>query len=201
MNLRIIFILAFLWPIQLFARMQESKPPLALSIHYSDGLSAKSSTSALPEIILFMEHTHLHLIISNISDHDVTLWRPFCPAGDEAITFEFKESELSKEIMKAHIRMGYTAGMAYEKTLTLAPNDSLVFNVDFLGYWDFPFEVKSREMKKIFIRAVYNPKPAPKSDLKMPPQANDVWFGRVETGWENVVIINRTDKNLFEKAP
>jgi hypothetical protein len=198
MNLRIVYVFIFLWPILLCARTQETKSPLALSIRYKDGLSSKSSTSKPPEIIL-MEHGHLHLLISNASDHNVTLWRPFCPPGDEAITFEFKESETSKEIMRARIQMGYTAGMGFAKTLTLVPNDSLVFDVDFLNYWDFPFKIKSGEIKKLTMRAVYNPKPINDVNVSKAKdlQVKDLWSGRVETGWEKVMIINRTGNELF----
>jgi hypothetical protein len=199
MNLRVACIIIILWPILICAHAQEMKSPLAISIRYSDGLSSKSSTSQPPEINLFMQHTHLHLVVLNASDHNVTLWRPFCPPGDEAISFEFKESETSNDIMKARIAMGYTAGMGYAKTLTLVPNDSLVFNVDFLRYWEFPFRIKSGEIKTLLIRAVYNPKSV--DDVNGPKakdiQTKDLWSGRVETGWEKVVINNRTGKGLF----
>jgi hypothetical protein len=178
----------------------QDAPPLRLSIHYLDGLSARSGK--LPKEIRFLHYgCHLSLLLTNSTKDDMHLWKPNCPEGDAAIHLEFKRDTDSKEIGIAQISQVYTGGMGIPKTMTLVPGDSFVQRIDFSSYWSLPFVLEPKAQSEMLVRAVYESKPIdpkrPARDYEAAPHAAKVWTGRIETEWERVRIVNLTDA----KAP
>ena len=170
--------------------------PLRLSIHYLDGLSAQSRDE--PQEIRFLHHgCHLSLLLTNTSKHEIHLWKPYCPEGDDAIRLEFKVSHDSEEVGIARTSHSYTGGMGIAKTFRLVPGDSLVYRIDFSSFWSLPFVLESHKGRELLLRAVYESKPLQRPvPTLIPGTADKVWVGRVQTDWERVKIWNVTDETV-----
>jgi hypothetical protein len=140
---------------------------------------------------------HLSLLLTNTTKDEIHLWKPNCPEGDDAIRLEFKLDEDSKEVGAARTSHVYTGGMGIPKTMKLASGDSLVYRIDFSGFWSLPFVLKPGAQANLLVRAVYESKPMNAVRQRLipnaTPNANKVWTGRVETEWEQVRIVNLTD--------
>lgn len=174
--------------------------PLKLNVHYVDSSPQELSGGEIPKIVLSAEHAQMSLEIKNISDENLVLWQFNTPAGDAAVRFEFKMTPSSKNIFVAKVSQIYTGGMGIPKTFHLTPHDSFKFNVNFLSYWNFPFNYEFKR-KIVYIRAVYASKSlaeiyAPKTRSEMSRfavEAKNVWLGTVRTQWQKVEIINDTN--------
>ena len=104
-------------PVQDSATDSKQKPidkKLMLSLHFLDGLSAKSDDN-MPDIRFLHYGCHLSLLLTNKAGENVTLWKPYCPEGDSAIRLEFKKTSESKTVGVARISLNYTGGMGSQK--------------------------------------------------------------------------------------
>jgi hypothetical protein len=194
----------------------EKNIPLTLTLYDSHGLSADSAADHVLEIILFKSNTHIHLKISNTTDHGLILWRPYCPQGDAAMNIEFRQSAVPDKVLVAHAGMGYayTAGMGNPTVFTLAPRDDLIVNVDFLNEWNLPFAMKAAETREFEMRAVYRSESLTEDKFKQlfgteemehlygtkemmehvlgTKEIRRVWSGIAASKWQKVRVINRT---------
>jgi len=166
--------------------------PLRVSIHYLDGLSGQSSDKP-PEIRFLRNGCHLSVLLTNVTEKDIHLWRPYCPQGDDAIRLEFKRNADSKEVGSAHMVRCYTGGSGLPKTLKLVSRDSLIYRVDFSESWSLPFVLEPGTSSSFLVRAVYDSKPLDPKRSYRPADAEKVWQGRIETPWEEVRVVNVTE--------
>lgn len=203
MNAASLFLAVWVWAISL---AQASEPAqtsaIAVTLHDSHGLSAASAESHLLEIILFKPHTHLHLKISNSTQKELTLWRPYCPEGDDAMSIEFREAKAPDKVFRSHTSYGYTGGMGIPKVLTLAAGDDLLVNVDLLNEWVLPFPIQADEIREVEVRAVY--RSAPLTDERQKhmfgsTEKDQVWSGVSTSEWHKARIINRTGSKLVPR--
>ena len=182
------------------AREPEPPPPAAkpqsevtITIHDSHGVSFESKWDDLPEIILFAPHTHIHLKISNVSDKPLTLWQPYCPDGDLAMTIEFRDPAKPDEILRSGLRQGYTAGMGFPKVFQLAPRGDLIVNVDLAdGYWTMPVALAEGQSREMEVRAVYESENRPL--IKSGEKELRAWTGKAVSPWHKMRLINRTGR-------
>src|SRR5262245_27594453 len=65
---------------------------VTVTLHDSHGVSSDSAKNHVLEVILFRPHTHMHFKTSTTTDQGFTLWRPYCPQGDAAMSIEFREA-------------------------------------------------------------------------------------------------------------
>lgn len=186
------------------AHAVEPSPTSAISvtIHDSHGLSAASAKSHHLEIILFKPHTHFHLKISNTTQQALTLWRPYCPEGDDAMSIEFREPSAPDKVFRAHTGYSYTGGMGIPKVLVLAPADDLLVNVDFLNEWVLPFPMQADEIREMEVRATY--RSAPLTDERQKrlfgsKEKDSVWTGESVSEWHKVRIVNGTGSKINPK--
>jgi len=165
--------------------------PLAISIHYLDGLSTRSGSA--PREIRYLWHgAPFSLLLTNTSNRPIHLWKPYSPDGDKAIRLEFAKSG-SGHIGVARTSFAYTGGMGLPKTFTLAPGDSLVYQIDFASYWAVPFTLAPGATCELLVRAVYESRPISNSSEFDPPDAGSVWQGSVATEWEHVRLVNLSE--------
>jgi hypothetical protein len=188
---------------------------VAVTFFDSNGLSAESAPDHVVELVLFKEHNHAHLKISNTTDHPLVLWQPHCPEGDRAMTIEFRESAAPDKVYRAFAGMNhvYLTGMGLPKTLTLAPSADLIANVDFLNDWSFPFSMNATETRDLEIRVVYRSARLSEEEFKRytgkdmeklygskelaervlgTKMMEQVWTGVATSDWEKVRVFNRT---------
>jgi hypothetical protein len=178
---------------------------IGISLHFQDGISSKSKEALPGEYLqdrfpqIYVSDKFLNtisIVLKNRTDQPLFLWKSGCPEADYAITFEFKESEDSKEIMSAKCRKSHVAGgSGNPRVVELSAQDCVVHHVRWgLEGWELPFKIDSGESRKIFMRAVYNPERIilSKEQLKskgiqeMRPFYEAVWVGKVETEWVKV---------------
>lgn len=175
---------------------------ITVTLHDSHGLSAASAESHLLEIILFKPHTHFHLKISNTTQKDLTLWRPYCLEGDDAMSIEFREAKAPDKVFRSHTGYSYTGGMGIPKVLTLAAGDDLLVNVDLLNEWVLPFPLQPDEIREMEVRAVYRSGPLTDERQKSlfgSKKKEQVWSGVSTSEWHKARIINRTGSKLDPK--
>ena len=172
---------------------------ITVTLHDSHGVSADSAKDHLLEVILFKPHTAIHFKISNTTDRGLTLWRPKCPQGDDAMSIEFRESvepEAARaKVLRGHTGYVYTGGMGIPKWFTLAPHNDLIVNVDFQNDWVLPFAMKADETRELEMRAVYRSEPLTPEQQKRLLEGTEVpqvWNGAAASEWQKVRIINRT---------
>jgi hypothetical protein len=168
-----------------------SSAPITISIHYFDGLSTRSGP-APREIRYFWYGAPFSLLLTNTSSKTLHLWKPYSPEGDKAIRLEFKKTE-SDRTGVAHPPYGHMGSNALPKTFTLAPGDSLVYQINLPGNWVVPFTLESVTTCELLVRAVYESGPVGYPSKFDPPDAGAVWQGRVATDWEHVRIVNVSD--------
>lgn len=187
-------------------------------IHYGGGLSTRSNlvgpTNYLSKIdtspeIVFLEWSNpFHVVIKNRSNEPIFLWRPHggFPLGDQALTFEFKESLSSEKIMYAKYCVDYTVG-AIPQVVKLVSQDFIIMDVDFNQYWCFPFQVPLYDKKEVFMRAVYTSQPLNPDSISIESFRREwktfhesVWTGKVQTEWVKVRFTNRTAENKPSKV-
>jgi hypothetical protein len=163
-----------------------------VSLHYLDGLSAASRDT--PQDIRFLPSgCPLSLLLTNTTKGEIHLWKPNCPQGDDAIRLEFKRDTESKEIDTARMAREYTGGSGRPRTMKLAPDDSLICQIDLSSSWSLPFVLKPGAKADLLVRAVYESKPIASHKSPLAPHADTVWNGRIQTEWERVRIGNITD--------
>ncbi|HEY1053416.1 MAG TPA: hypothetical protein VGE39_26775 [Prosthecobacter sp.] len=170
---------------------------VSVAIHDSHGLSARSAPGKLLEIILFTANTPIYLKITNTTDRELTLWRPRCPEGDDAMTIEFRDPASSVKVLRAKTAYDYHAGMGIPKVLALASKDDLIVKVDFLSEWRLPILLQAEETRELEMRVVYRSGPltdATKKRLFESKAMLGVWTGTVTTDWHKARLINRTGK-------
>jgi len=168
---------------------------VSVTLHDSHGLSARSAPSGRLEVILFASHTHIHFKISNTTKQALTLWQPYCPEGDFAMTIEFRDPNAPDKILRAGTCYSYTGGMGIPKVLALAPGDDLMVNVDFLSEWNLPVALKADESRELEIRAVYESKPLTdqsRTRAVASKEVEQVWSGTATSAWNKARLVNRT---------
>ena len=188
-------------PVQDSATDSKQKPidkKLMLSLHFLDGLSAKSDDN-MPDIRFLHYGCNLSLLLTNKAGENVTLWKPYCPEGDSAIRLEFKKTSESKTVGVARISHNYTGGMGVPKTFTLVPSDSLVHRIDLSSYWSLPFVLNDGDDTTVFVRAVYESDKAESKRSFLPKQSGDVWVGKIETDWTQVRLSNVSGKPVASR--
>ena len=182
-------------------RCQDSDPsvgPLKLSIHYADGLSPRSNPR--PKIRFFGNENSVSLLLTNTSDDSILLWDPKDPRGIQTFRLEFKRQEDSNTVGVATQNMVDGGPSLWEKTITIASGDSLVYPINLSSYWSLPFQLGPGQGAELFVRVVYESK---RVDATSPSagQSPKVWEGRVETEWQRVVISNTTEKPVPNITP
>ena len=188
-------------PVQDSATDSKQKPidkKLMLSLHFLDGLSAKSDDN-MPDMRFLHYGCHLSLLLTNKAGENVTLWKPYCPEGDSAIRLEFKKTPESKTVGVARISHAYTGGMGISKTFTLVPSDSLVHRIGLSSYWSLPFVLNDGDDTTVFVRAVYESDKADSKRSSLPKQSGDVWVGKIETDWTQVRLSNVSGKPVTSR--
>lgn len=181
---------------------------LSLALHYTNGVTGRSTTTTKslrekerPEVILFADHTHIHLKFSNNSENELLIWKHYCPQGDRAMRIEFRNPDKPDEIRTSRLRRDYTGGMGIPKVVKLAPSDDYIVDIDFLADWKIPFALGVREQVVMEMRAVYESTPMDSEEIlynefllgdRFSPMARSVWTGTVASPWDQVVVINRT---------
>ncbi len=173
-------------------------PDLSLSLHYLDGLSAASNGN-LPSIRFQRDGCHLSLLLTNKTGEVVTLWKPYCPQGDDAMRLEFKKAADSKTIGIAHTTRGYTGGMGIPKTFQLLPGNSLVHRIDLSRYWSLPFVLNDGDDTTVFVRAVYKSDKVDPKQVPLAENAGDVWVGEIATEWQQVRLTNASERRIETK--
>jgi len=186
------------YPVQ--AAELQTNTNVSVTIHDSHGLSVNSAPNELLEIVLFASHTHIHLKISNTTKKGLTLWRPYCPEGDRAMTIEFRETGSPDRIFRGGTGYDYTGGMGIPKVLTLAPGDDLIVNVDFLSEWTLPVTLKAGEVRELEMRAVYRSEPLAGKRMLGSKDAERVWTGTATSKWSKVRVVNRTGAPVEAKS-
>ena len=182
----------------------QTNSAVSVALHDSHGLSPRSAPNGRLEIILFASHTHIHFKISNTTKQALKLWQPGCPEGDFAMTIEFREPSAPDKISRSGTGNDYTAGMGVPKVLTLAPDDDLMVNVDFLSRsgWNLPVALKAGESRELEVRAVYRPAPLTDQTTKRMfelKETEQVWTGVATSTWNKARIINRTGAPIEAK--
>ena len=173
---------------------------VAVTLHDSHGVSSDSAQNHVLEVILLRPHTHMHFKISNTTGQALTLWRPYCPEGDAAMSIEFREPSAPDKIFRARTGFDYTGGMGIPKVFTLAPRNDLIVNVDFQSEWLLPFALETGQIRELEMRAVY--RSGPLTDDNRPFTSKEmerVWSGVATSNWQKVRIINRTGERFERK--
>lgn len=183
----------------------EPTSPLKVTLHDSHGLTQASAPDHRLELILFADHTHMHVRLSNSSDETLTLWKPFCPEGDDAILLEFRESAHPERVLRASPGWGYTAAMGFPKAFGLAPHDDLIVNINFVSDvdWIFPTKVAKDARLDMEVRVGYRSQNLTEDQSKRiaPYPVAKVWEGEVVGKWQPITIINRSGKTIPLKTP
>ena len=201
-------IAALLIGVACIVQAEESEPAkssgVTVMIHDSQGVSFDSAPNQVLEVILFKSHTHIHFKISNTTDKGLTLWRPYCPQGDAAMSIEFREVDVPDKVYRSYPGYyAYTRGMGIPKVFTLAPSNDLIVNVDFLSEWILPMTVKADQTRELEMRAVYRSVPLTDEQKKRllpePVKIEQVWSGGATSNWQKVRIINRTGATVEPK--
>jgi hypothetical protein len=175
---------------------------IAVTLHDSHGVSSASAQNHVLELILFRPHTHMHFKISNTTDQELTLWRPYCPEGDAAMSIEFREASVPDKVFRAHTGFDYTGGMGIPKVFTLAARDDLIVNVDFQSEWILPFAMEVGQIRELQMRAVYRSQPLTddsQNRLFKSKEMQQVWSGVATSNWQKVRIINRTGERFEQR--
>lgn len=169
---------------------------IALTLHDSNGVSAESARDRQLEVILFREHTHIHLKISNKTDSGLTLWQPDCPQGDYAMSVLFRDPKVPDKVYLAQKVQSYTGGMGIPKVFNLAARSDLLVNVDLGIWWRLPFELAEGETREMEIQASYSSEALPEQGALEKYKLRPVWIGTSTSAWEKVRIVNRTGKKV-----
>ena len=186
---------------------------VAVTLHDSHGVSSDSAQNRVLEIILFKPHTRIHFKISNTTDQGLTLWRPYCPQGDAAMSIEFREARAPDKTFRARTGFDYTAGMGIPKVFTLAPHNDLIVNVDFQSEWILSLTLEVDQIRELEMRAVYRSEPFSEAERNLPgadkallagwnndiKKMEQVWTGVATSNWQKVRIINRTGGRFERK--
>ena len=179
--------------------------PLRVTLHDSHGFSAASAPNQRLELVLFADHTHMHFRISNTTDQTLSLWKPYCPEGDDAIVVEFREPAHPQKVLRATTGWCYTGGMGLPKVFGLVGHDDLIVNINFTSgmNWILPMPVPQDARLDMEVRVGYRSRNLSAEELKRYSTypVGKVWEGEVVGDWQPITILNRTGKSIEKKAP
>jgi hypothetical protein len=181
-----------------------SEAPLKVTLHDSHGLSIASAPNKRLELVLFAEHTHLHLRISNTTNQTMTFWKPYCPQGDDAIVVKFREPAHPQKVLRASTGWSYTGGMGIPKVFELVGHDDLIVNINFISgmVWILPMQIPKDARLDMEVRVGYRSRNLTADELKRSGATPvKVWEGEVLSDWQPITSLNRTGKAFDRKAP
>jgi len=201
--MKIIFLTLALFSQLFIPQAVAAEAALRVTLHDSDGLSVASAPEGRLELILFADHTHLHLRVTNLTDQPVTLWKPFCPEGDHSILVEFRDPATPHKVLRATPGWDYTGGMGIPKTFSLAAHDDLIVNVNFVSDsdWILPMRIAKDERRELEVRVGYRSRNLDDKTAKQfeNDKLQKVWEGEVIGDWHRIVLSNRSGKAIGEK--
>ena len=152
----------------------EAKPALRVSI-------AVPANNGRRAIILNRPDSHFHVVVTNVSDKPVRLWREWCSWGYFNLTFKVTDGA-GEEFVAKKTQHEWTKN--YPDFQDLAPGESYVIDVYPHRDWkDFPLPANGKEMK-LKLAAVYEIHPDDQS------KQSNVWTGRVESDPIDVTVYN-----------
>ena len=176
----------------------ENSSPIRITLHDSRGLSSASAPDHKLELNLFKSHTHIHLRISNTSEQELTLWRPNCPKGDDAMIIEFRDPGTPTKVFRARPGWSYTGGMGLPKVFTLAAHDDLIVNLGFVGGldWVFPIPITQDERKDLEVRVGYRSHNLTDGELQRygTYKVGKVWEGEAMGDWQKISVRNASGR-------
>ena len=123
-------------------------------------------------ITLWQPAQHFHVIITNLSDKPVRLWRDWCSWGEQILSFEVTDENGKAIVVKRNAR---SYNKNYPDWTLVPPGDHMVFEVSFdqtTGWTNAPMpeKGKSREVKMKAVFEIPEDKEA---------KENKVWTGKV----------------------
>jgi hypothetical protein len=131
----------------------------AVGITAQDDQSPFSVAIAVPtrfgkrSIELYRPEQHFHVVLTNISKHDVSVWREWCSWGYFNLSFEVTDSEGKTVVVKKKQR-GW--GKNYPDFATIDPNGNFVIDVTFdPEVWENPPLPEEGKSQTLSIRAIY----------------------------------------------
>ena len=153
---------------------EEAKPALKVSI-------ALSAVGGQRSIILNHPDSHFPVVVTNVSDKPVRLWREWCSWGYYNLTFKGTTAD-GEEFAAKKGMMEWTKN--YPDAHELAPGEHYVIDVYPHRDWQsFPIPANGKSIK-LKLAAVYEIKPDADS------KKLNVWAGRVESDPIDVTVYN-----------
>ena len=201
MKLHLLLLAAILFPGDAARSAEPERAfPIRITLHDSSGRSSVSAPDDTLELNLFRSHTHMHLRLSNTSDQEVTLWRPNCPKGDDAMIVEFRDPGSPGKVFRARPNWAYTGGMGLPRTVILAAHDDLIVNLDFIGgmNWLFPMPIMNGESRDLEVRVGYRSQKLTDEERKSygDYKAGEVLEGETMGDWQKLTVRNRSGSNI-----
>ncbi|MBN1460746.1 MAG: hypothetical protein JXA57_14520 [Armatimonadetes bacterium] len=144
---------------------QDEHIPLSLAIAVPVEHGKRSIALDRPE-------AHFHVVLTNISTHNVSLWQGEGPEGYSSLSFEVTDAEGNTWAVRKKERQWKRTPLP--SAATLDPNGHLVIDVTFdPEIWENPPLPDEGKSVTVSIRAIYE---IPESD---DAAKNGVWTGRV----------------------
>jgi len=173
-----------------------------MTLHDSRGYSFKSAPHHRLELNLFKSHTHMHVLISNVTDHDIVLWSPECMYGDYSLYIEFRDTTHPQAVFRALPGWGYTGGMGNPALTILTSHDDIIVDLDFVSdlQWDFPITIEDGKRMDLEVRVGYRPRELEKDMRELyrnaPKEWRDLeakrWKGETFGDWHQITVTNRS---------
>jgi hypothetical protein len=152
------------------ARADEPKQPPALSVRI---VPDRAGDDGARSITLWQPSSHFNVVVTNISDKPVRLWREWCSWGYFALSFVVTDEAGKAAVVKKSPR---DWDKNYPDWTELAPGDSMVFEVTFAeGTWtNSPLPAKNASLK-VRMKAAFEVREDGQS------KKLNVWTGKVES--------------------
>lgn len=139
-----------------------------------------SREDGVKSIILSQPAEHFHVVVTNVSDEPVRLWREWCSWGYHSLSFEIRNEDGSVTVVEKAPR---SWRKNFPDWTTIPPGDHMVFEVSFdpQTWQNAPLPEKG-ESRRVTMKAVFEI--AEDKDT----EEHKVWTGRVSSP-EHVYVI------------
>ena len=153
---------------------ESPKPPLAVRIVPMTFQGKGERT-----ITLWQPSHHFYVVLTNVSDKPIRLWKEWCSWGYFCLSFEVKdETDKVTAVMKSPRPWSKN----YPDWTIIPPGDHMVFEVTFGSDWDKPVLPEKGKSMQVKMRAIYEIRPD--DDTKKA----EVWTGRITSPEETYTI-------------
>ena len=153
---------------------EQPKPPLAVRI-----VPAANGDAQARSIDLSQDKAHFDVVLTNVSDKPVRLWKEWCSWGYFCLSFEVQDGTGKLTAVRKTPR-GWDKN--FPSFQTLQPGSNMVFEVNFGSDWENPVLPEKGKSIQVKMRAVYEIPPDDEA------KKAEVWTGKVASPEEAYVI-------------